>query len=219
MKSIRSVITNHQPGSFLYRIRRKRFRFFIELISKLKKPIRVLDAGGDIFFWEQMGYANSNKFSITLLNIYDVKKENNRFSFINENAANLDKAIDPKQFDLVFSNSMIEHMSFSEQTKFAKAVRELKIKYYIQTPNKNFPIEPHFVFPFFQFLPKWFKIALITNFSLGFIDRTNKQNAVEVIDSINMLSLKDLKKLFPEAKVHKERFMFFNKSYIAFWGF
>ena len=219
MRSIRSVIASHESGTLLYRVRRRRFKHFTKLVNTLGKPLRIIDAGGEVSFWKKMGCLNSNRFSITLLNICKMKLEGNNIKYIKESATNLNKITDLNKYDLIFSNSMIEHMSHQEQIKFAKQVRDSKLKYYIQTPNKNFPIEPHFIFPFFQFLPKWLRIILITNFSLGFFDKTNKKNAIEIIDSINMLSLKEIKKLFPQAKVYKEKNLFLDKSYTVFWGF
>ena len=43
--------------------------------------------------------------------------------------------------------------------------------YFIQTPNFYFPVEPHWVFPFFQFLPVATRVMLTRRFSLGHIGR------------------------------------------------
>jgi hypothetical protein len=219
MSSIRSVITNQRPGSLLYRVRRKRFKFFIQLINQLKKPIKILDAGGEVFFWDQMGISQSSKLEITLLNIQDLKVHKKYFSFIKGDAAKLDKFVNLKKFDIIFSNSLIEHLQPREQLEFANKVKKSGTRYFIQTPNKYFPIEPHLMFPLFQFLPKSLRIFLISHFSLGFFNKQNKQKSRQIVESINMLGLAEIKKLFPEAKIFKEKFLFFNKSYTAYWGF
>ncbi|MBC8844888.1 class I SAM-dependent methyltransferase, partial [Escherichia coli] len=69
--------------------------------------------------------------------------------------------IDDQQFDIVFSNSVIEHLyTWENQEKMAKEVLRVGKYHFIQTPNYWFPIEPHWVFPFFQFLPKSIRIRL-----------------------------------------------------------
>ena len=72
------------------------------------------------------------------------------------------------EFDIVFSNSVIEHLGDIEgQRRMAKEIRRVGKYYYLQTPNRNFPVEPHFQFPFFQFLPKWLRTAIVRRWSIG----------------------------------------------------
>ena len=62
------------------------------------------------------------------------------------------------QFDIAYSTSVIEHLRDSEnQRTFAAEVACVAKLYYVQTPNRWFPIEPHLVAPIIHFFPKSYK--------------------------------------------------------------
>ena len=152
---------------------------------------------------------------ITLINLhpYEVKKKqifkiyHMDFFYLNPK--------DFSDFDLSFSNSVIEHLENNEnQKKFANLHKMIAKYYYCQTPNKYFPIEPHFIFPFFQFLPIKIKIFLMLNFNLGNFDKLkNVQDCLSVLNEINLLSYKELSYIFGRSCLFKEKFLAFNKSY------
>lgn len=98
-----------------------------------------------------------------------------------------------QSFDWVFSNAVIEHVGGrQDQIRFANEIRRVALKgYFVTTPNKFFPIEQHTLFPFYQFLPKWAQ-KKVAPYCLGYLRQ---------YEPINLLSAKELKELFPEAKV------------------
>lgn len=150
------------------KFRQKRFSFFLTLISSLRSeiPINILDIGGTEKYWESVNYLN-NTVHITLLNLNAVEVRNKNYSSIKGDDVDL-SAYQDKYFDIVYSNSVIEHLFSKEnQRKMAEEVRRVGKYYYVQTPNYYFPIEPHWLFPFFQFLPFPLKIFLNKNFDLG----------------------------------------------------
>jgi ubiquinone/menaquinone biosynthesis C-methylase UbiE len=152
-----------------------------------------------------------------LLNLYKIEVKGACFSSIKGDACNLEGMAD-KSFDFVFSNSVIEHLfSIQNQQKMANEVKRVGKNYYIQTPNKFFPIEPHWVFPFFQFLPFDLKVYLTKNFNLGHIPKAkNKQEAIDLVNEVNLLSKKELESLFSESRLFIEKFMGFHKSYAVY---
>ena len=88
--------------------------------------------------------------------------------------------------------------------------------HFIQTPNYWFPIEPHWVLPFFQYLPKALRCYMTQHFALGHIGKIpNRQLAKAQVEEIQLLTQTALKQLFPNASLYKEKYAGFNKSFIA----
>jgi len=100
-----------------------------------------------------------------------------------------------KSFDWVFSNAVIEHVGgWARQREFANEIRRVATKgYFVATPNKHFPIEPHTLLPFYQFLTPNVQRHIV-RLSPGYM-----REPLE----INLLSLPDLCCLFPEARILK----------------
>lgn len=121
-----------------------------------------------------------------------------------------------KSFDVAFSNSVIEHLStFEDQELMAYNIQRISNHYFIQTPAFIFPIEPHFLFPFFHWLPKSLKILFVKYFNLGWFEKQkNIAHARELILFIRILKKREIKKLFPNSIVIREWVFGFVKSYL-----
>ena len=60
-----------------------------------------------------------------------------------------------KSFDVVFSNSVIEHLGDPRKhEQYAREIARVGVRYFVQTPNRWFPIEPHLLTPLVHFLPR-----------------------------------------------------------------
>lgn len=57
------------------------------------------------------------------------------------------------QFDLVYCNSVIEHVPRGRRDAFAAELRRVGRGWYVQTPAWSFPLEPHALLPFAHWLP------------------------------------------------------------------
>ena len=189
----------------------------LDKLTKGGKKIKILDIGGTEDYWNSMGLNLENNIEIVLLNLYKIEVKGSGFSSIKGDACHLEGMAD-KSFDFVFSNSVIEHLfSMQNQQKMANEVKRVGKNYYIQTPNKFFPIEPHWVFPFFQFLPFGVKVFLTENFNLGHIPKAkNKQEAIDLVNEVNLLSKQQLENLFMGSKLYIEKFIGFHKSYAVY---
>lgn len=195
------------------KFREKRFSFFLKKMQKLPKPVSILDLGGKINFWENRGLAGNNHFKVTIINI---EKEKSLYSNIKTkigDATDLNE-LDDKSFDIVHSNSVIEHLyNFNNQLKMASEILRVGKKYIVQTPNKYFFLEPHYLIPFFQYIPNKLKYLILTKTKLSRLKKWDDKFAKQYIKEIRLLKLKELKILFPNSKIYFEKFIGMNKSF------
>lgn len=214
----KKLADNQDQTSLAVQFRKKRFAFFNSLLSRLKRPISILDVGGDEEYWKTMGMDGEDQIYITLLNL---TKENITLANATSIAGDArDIHFDDKSFDVVFSNSVIEHVGgYEDQLKMANEVLRVGKRYFIQTPNKYFPLEPHFLFPFFQFLPLTVRSRLLQNFHLGWFQRTPEPaRAREIVESIRLLGRDEFLALFPDADLYEEKVLGLTKSFIVYRG-
>jgi SAM-dependent methyltransferase len=57
------------------------------------------------------------------------------------------------EFDLVYCSSVIEHVPLDRRVAFAREVRRVGRGWFVQTPARSFPLEPHSLLPFAHWLP------------------------------------------------------------------
>ena len=60
---------------------------------------------------------------------------------------------DDGAFDLGYSSSVIEHVPRERRAAFAAELKRVARGWYVQTPARSFPIEPHALLPFAHWLP------------------------------------------------------------------
>src|SRR5258705_12553784 len=118
-----------------------------------------------------------------------------------------DLPFESQSFDWVFSNAVIEHVgSWEDQIRFANEIRRVSSKgYFVTTPNKFFPIEPHTLLPLYQFLPEGWQRRVVRI----------SPYYVHVYEKIRLLGPRDLRDLFPEARIVSTGFPFVGTSLLA----
>jgi SAM-dependent methyltransferase len=215
---LKKVADNRNPDSLAARLRRQRFSLFVELLERLPGDVHVLDVGGTPEFWRIMGFENS-RVHVTLMNRSQLDCSSGLMRSIVGDARDM-RGVRNQEFDVVFSNSVIEHVgSFAEQAAMAAEVRRVGRRYFVQTPNKYFPIEAHFLVPGFQFLPLRLRARLHARRDLGWWKRADSYEAALVeVSTIRLLTERDVRRLFPEARLYKERFFGLTKSFIVHHG-
>jgi len=190
--------------------RRKRHRWFT---SEFRDCRTVVDLGGTAEMWDGMNFAEH----VTLLNVGEAPK-NLRPAFVYVQGDGRDTHLPDHGFDLAFSNSAIEHVgSFEDQRRFAGELLRLGRRVYCQTPNKWFPVEPHFLGLCVHWLPrKWFGHFVDRYLTLhGWRYKPDAQVSAALIDSIRLLTRAELVQLFPGCKVRAERFLGLPKSFVV----
>lgn len=218
MAFLKLFVDHTKQDSFVNRLRKKRFALLeksISLLASQKKTYRILDIGGDISYWKNLGWQNDH-CHIHLLNLYPISitdKDAVTFTSVIGNALAL--PFEHGEFDLVFSNSVIEHVgSVENQEKFAEEVTRICDRYIIQTPSFWFPLEPHSLIPFFQFIPHKLRALLIMKFNINYFPKAaTYKEAVQVSKSTLMFTKKKFHKLFPGADIHVEKLFGIPKSY------
>jgi hypothetical protein len=215
---LRALADNRDPRSLAGRLRRQRFTLFESLISRVPRPLRILDVGGTQQFWQVMGFAGAERIEVTILNLTPEPVSLPNFIGVTGDARDLH--FGDASFDVVFSNSVIEHVGgYHDQCRMAREVKRVGARYFLQTPNRYFPIEPHFLLPCFQFLPVPARVWLLQHFSLGWRSRTrDAKEARASVESVRLLSKAELMALFPEATLFKERVMGLTKSFVVYAG-
>jgi len=122
-------------------------------------------------------------------------------------------------YEILFSNSVIEHVGdFEKQKDFAKEVRRVGQRIWIQTPAFECPLEPHYLAPFVHWLPIKVRRKILRWFTpWGWISKPSQEKIDETIAYTQLLTKKQVVELFPDCEIITERLLgVFPKSYVAY---
>ena len=123
----------------------------------------------------------------------------------------------PSAFDIVFSNSVAEHLgTWADQQRFAAEIRRVGKAYWVQTPNRWFPFDPHLLALFVHYLPKAIQQHLLRYGTIwGLVIRPTRAQVAGFLAEVRLLTEREMRALFPDAQILVERFCGLNKSFIA----
>lgn len=210
--------------AYSQKCRAQRAKMFRKIFPNIANR-HILDLGGGK--GEHISMVVPNHKSVTVAD-YDIKHlgiAHERFGF---NTLVLDGSqrlpINDNQYDIVYCNSVIEHvtgpkdevvnikskrtfeaLAREHQKQFASEIRRIGKGYFVQTPNKWFLIESHTITPsFVQLLPR--SLQLI---AYRLIPKK------KTLPDFNLLTVSDMKALFPDADIVYEKSMGMIKSIIA----
>ena len=204
------------PNSLGNKFRQKRIQHFKNLIANLPRPINILDVGGNEMFWENASFANNDDYRITILNLTQNPTKYSNLVSVSGNALDLSQ-YGQNEFDVVFSNSVIEHVYTKEnQIKMANEIMRVGRTFYVQTPYKHFFVEAHYILPFIQYAGKKTQYFILTKTPLSRMKKWDKTHAKNYTEEIRLLTKKEMKEFFPEAKFFNEKFLGMTKSITAY---
>jgi SAM-dependent methyltransferase len=125
------------------------------------------------------------------------------------------------EFDIIFCNSVIEHRTgakaeiwnpgfaaraLTEQKTFAAEIRRVGKRYWVQTPARSFPIESHTKVLFIHWLPRQVFLLFLKLLRLFWFRHR---------PDFRLLTKRDMRELFPDARLIAERSCGMVKSWIA----
>jgi len=198
------------------RFRRRRMARFAALMG-IGTGSRVLDIGGTPDCWRLLAHPPR----VTLLNTPRARAD---LAGAECWVAGDGRALPFRDaaFDVVFSNSVIEHVGdAASQQRFAREVARVGRGYWVQTPNRWFPVEQHLLTPLIHWLPTSWQRRVVPRVNLWRllvpVSPDRRQFYIEhYLRDVRLLGHREMRRLFPEALLLRERLGGWTKSLIAF---
>jgi len=211
--------------------RGRRNRLLAQGLSRLARDVetsrsrrlRIVDIGGAPGFWRTLDVDAAA--DVTMVNIEPdpappTSHGRMAFEIVAGDARDLKRWPDGA-FDLVLSNSVIEHVGgWADIERAAGEMRRLAAHGWVQTPAFGFPIEPHFALPLVHWLPAPWRAAVIPHLprqGYEHLSAGTVGDARRAVEEINLLTGRELRFLFPGADLLRERVVGLTKSFIAAW--
>jgi hypothetical protein len=197
----------------LKRFRRRRMQRFVDAFG-VTSSTHVLDVGGNTFNWQFV----ADRPRITFVNVGR--------AYFGQDLVATDRCVvadgcelpfGDRTYDIVFCNSVIEHVgSEAKQERMASEIERVGISYFVQTPNYWFPIEPHYLAPGVQFLPRVARAPAARWLTpWGWVQRPSAAQARASAEEIRLLTRSRMVELFPNGRVVSEKAFGLAKSLIA----
>lgn len=208
LKYLRVRIFSACLRPFSKRTRQNRMALFVK-VMKPDSDMKILDLGGQPEIWDFV----DTPLDITCLNLPGIStkehRSHHRITYVEGDACNM-PYFEPGDFDLIFSNSVIEHVGDHERRQqFCREILRLSKTYWIQTPSKWFPIEAHCGMPFWWFYPQVLRAYFLRRWEKKLPDWT------EMVAGTSIISASELRNSLPGCTIHHEWF-WVPKSLVAY---
>jgi hypothetical protein len=199
--------------SWASRRRAERWRWLVETFPDLEQ-MSVLDLGGYPSTWM---HSTTHPKSVQVVNIEPLAADVPDWVNVDRgDACALPGHVASRRYDLVFSNSVLEHVGGHERRlRFAEAVHTLAPAHWVQTPYRYFPVEPHWIAPGMQFLPVRVRASLACRWPLAHVKSTDVRDALDGVLWTELVDRTQMRYYFPDSAIRSERLMGLTKSLIA----
>lgn len=203
----------YTPNSLGYKARQRRFRALLVRFPDFR-DMHVLDVGGDVRDWKSR--PDIRPARVTILSPESAILEDPEPWMTPLVADACDPSTMPTGFDLVYCNSVIEHVGGPyRRRQFAENISRAAPHYWVQTPYRYFMLEPHLVFPGFQFMPLAIQARIADRWPLAVPHSNPDLEPIRYCLEHDLLSKTELRLLFPTAEILRERIAGITKSLIA----
>src|SRR5438552_562233 len=184
----------------------------------------ILDLGGEAAHPDQPNLqllsSYQHRHRLTLVNLFfpDVKRAVDVLPGLKAVCGNgCSLPFDNKQFDICYCNAVIEHLfSWENQQKFAAEIMRVARSWFVTTPNRWFPFEPHMRLPWITWLPRPWQHGIGKTYSYHHIHR--RYISGTDWSEIRLLSRGELQQLFPGSKVLRNGTVGWTPTFVAIGG-
>jgi hypothetical protein len=213
LHSLRARLVD-SPDSWGARRRARRAQWLSETFPDLAQ-MSVIDLGGRVDTWEQ---APVRPKHVHVVNLEPLPSDVPTWAEVDHgDACALPAHVANRRYDLVFSNSVIEHVGGHERRlRFAESVHKLADAHWVQTPYRFFPIEPHWVAPGMQFLPTSLRTTVAHRWPLQHTPAKDRADAMETVLWTELIDKTQMRHYFPRSTIRAERIFGLTKSMIAY---
>lgn len=205
------------------RSRRRKLDLFFSLMRPTQE-MRLLDLGGEA---RHPGQPNKQLLDIypfreriVLVNLFypNVKRAEEMLPGLMGVCGNgLRLPFADKSFDICYCNAVIEHL-FNEanQKQFAAEIMRVSRSWFVTTPNRWFPFEPHLRLPFVTWLPQSWQHAIGWRFGYNHLRKRYARGCDR--SELRLLSRRQLAAFFPGSRIIRNGVIGFTPTYIALGG-
>lgn len=207
--------------ALFHRLSQRSRRIKMDLLQHhlaLQGTERVLDIGSQVDFQAQQVLERfPDQSRITAVNIGTEHLQAIRRAYPGVHAVQCDARRLPfadKQFDVVYSNAVIEHVGdLADQQRMADEVRRVGKRWFLTTPNRWYPFEFHARLPLVSWLPAKWMHGIARQCGYNHVHRRYQRG--NDYSDVRLLTARQLRRMFPDSLILKPRVTFWPETLVV----